>query len=90
MIESNVSGPMHSASHMTEWTRCPHCGAVAEIRRRVVLQSTAGPVEHVDVICVARHIFLLPTAMLDRAADPSPVLPSLYPHASAVLPGELF
>ena len=89
MIESNVSGPMQSASHTTEWTRCPQCGAVAEIRRRVVLQSTAGPVEHVDVICVTRHIFLLPIAMLDQSADTSPVLPPLYPHASAVLPGEL-
>lgn len=34
------------AGGITEWTRCPQCGAVAEIRRRDVLQSTAGPLEH--------------------------------------------
>lgn len=45
-------------------TRCPQCGAPAEIERRAVLESTDGPVEHAAVRCVARHWFLLPTEEL--------------------------
>jgi hypothetical protein len=51
---------------LPELTNCPDCGAPAEITRRVVLESTDGPVEHVGVRCVQRHIFLMPTFLLDR------------------------
>ena len=41
---------------------CPerHCGAPAEVFDIVVLASTAGPVRHVRVRCVRRHLFLMP------------------------------
>ena len=39
----------------------PDCGVPAEVLYRTVLCSTDGPVEHVKVQCLARHIFLLPT-----------------------------
>lgn len=55
-------------------TRCPQCGAAAEIERRAVLESTDGPIEHATVRCVARHWFMLPTAELEhriRAASQS-------------------
>jgi hypothetical protein len=48
-----------------QWTACPARRAVAEIRHRRVLPSTAGPVEHVGVLCVARHTFLVPVDALD-------------------------
>lgn len=51
---------------LPELTSCPECGATAEITRRDVLESTDGPVEHVGVRCVQRHIFLMPTFLLDR------------------------
>lgn len=47
-----------------DWTVCPQCGAVAEVRWRAVLDSTDGPVEHAQVVCLHRHWFLLPTAAL--------------------------
>ena len=47
-------------------TTCPECGAPAEITDRDVLESTDGPVEHVRVVCVRRHWFLLSTASLAR------------------------
>jgi hypothetical protein len=50
----------------TQLTRCPHCGALAEIERRCVLESSDGPVEHAKVRCVLDHNFLLPTASLAR------------------------
>jgi hypothetical protein len=43
---------------------CPECGEPAEIQWRAVLESTDGLVEHVRILCVGRHWFLLPTAML--------------------------
>jgi hypothetical protein len=49
-------------------TVCPECAGVAEIRWRVVLAGTTGPVEHVRILCIRQHWFLLPTAALDRAA----------------------
>jgi hypothetical protein len=39
---------------------CPGCGAPAEVVDRMLLPSTAGPVEHVKVLCVLRHSFLMP------------------------------
>jgi hypothetical protein len=49
-------------------TGCPEetCHVPAEITHRFVLASTDGPVEHVTVRCVARHVFLLPVARLAR------------------------
>ena len=47
-------------------TTCPECGAPAEVTDRSVLESTDGPVEHVRVVCVRRHWFLMSTATLDR------------------------
>ena len=75
MAEKNASDPAVHAGGIIEWTQCPQCGAVAEIRRRDVLSSTAGPLEHVGIICVARHSFLLPAAVLDRT--PSVGVPSM-------------
>jgi hypothetical protein len=51
-----------------ELTVCPQCREPAEIQWRAVMSSTDGPVEHAKVLCVRRHWFLLPTAMLDRHA----------------------
>ena len=49
---------------------CPECSAPAEVVDRFALPSTDGPVEHVEVACLARHRFLLPATSL-------PVLPSV-------------
>lgn len=48
-------------------TRCPECGAPAEIWDRHVLESTDGPIEHVRVRCVTSHLLFMPAAGL---ADP--------------------
>ncbi len=47
-------------------TLCPECGALAEVQRREVLDSTDGPIEHAKVSCLRRHWFLLPVAALER------------------------
>jgi hypothetical protein len=52
-------------------TTCPDCGAPAEVTDRFALESTDGPMEHVRVVCVRRHWFLLATASLDRARQPA-------------------
>jgi hypothetical protein len=48
-------------------TECPHeaCDVVAEITRRVVLESTHGPVEHVHTQCLRGHWFYLPVQWLE-------------------------
>ena len=43
---------------------CPECAAPAEIVDRFALPSTHGAVEHVKVLCLARHWFLLPVGSL--------------------------
>lgn len=53
------------------FTTCPECSEIAEIRDRFVLPSTDGPVEHVQLLCIRRHSFVLPNANLERAAAPS-------------------
>ncbi len=46
-------------------TTCPECGNAAEITSRDVLESTDGPIEHVKVVCVAHHWFVMPVASLE-------------------------
>jgi predicted nucleic acid-binding Zn-ribbon protein len=46
---------------------CPECGATAEITDRFRLPSTAGPVDHVTVNCVAGHHFRMPADDLTDA-----------------------
>ncbi len=53
-------------------THCPECGLVAEVRDRVVIESTDGPVEHAHVSCVDRHRFWLPVGYLARTPEPAP------------------
>jgi hypothetical protein len=45
-------------------TSCPQCHQPAEIQWRTVLDSTDGPVEHVKILCLQRHWFLLPVATI--------------------------
>lgn len=49
---------------MIDTTICPECGELAEVQDRDVLESTDAPVEHVKVLCVRRHWFLLPAERL--------------------------
>lgn len=48
-------------------TTCPQCLAPAEVQRRTVLGSTSGPLEHVKLMCVRRHWFLMPVFLLEAA-----------------------
>lgn len=57
---------------LPQLTCCPDCGAPAEITRRAVLESTDGPIEHVGVRCVRKHVFLLPTFLLARLVQSQP------------------
>jgi hypothetical protein len=50
-----------------EITTCPECGSPAEVRARSVWDSTAGPIEHIRIECVARHWFLMSVASLAAA-----------------------
>jgi hypothetical protein len=43
---------------------CPDCGLPAEVIERFTLASTAGPVEHVGLSCIAGHAFRLATDRL--------------------------
>jgi hypothetical protein len=43
---------------------CPECGLPATVTVRARLSSTSGPVEHVDVHCVAKHRFVGPADTL--------------------------
>ena len=61
-----------------ELTNCPECGAVAEVQWRTDLESTAGYVEHVKVLCLNRHGFFLPAEAL-AVAGPVPGLPVARP-----------
>jgi hypothetical protein len=45
-------------------TACPACAAPAEVLSRFLLASTAGPVEHVRLQCIRRHLFVTPVAAL--------------------------
>lgn len=54
-------------------TLCPDetCRLPAEVADRFVLTSTSGPIEHVTIRCVARHLFTVPVHRL--APDQVPV-----------------
>lgn len=56
---------------MIDVTSCPECGELAEVQERDVLASTGDPVEHVKILCVNRHWFLMPAETLsqDRSRD---------------------
>ncbi len=47
---------------------CPDCAAPAEVVDRFALPSTDGDVEHVKLMCLSRHRFLLPAAALPAPA----------------------
>ena len=40
---------------------CPHCGAPAEVTERFWLDSTDGPIQHLQTICLSKH-WLTPRA----------------------------
>jgi hypothetical protein len=46
---------------MLEIIACPQCGAPAEITDRFWLDSTDGPIQHLQTICVSKH-WLTPRA----------------------------
>jgi hypothetical protein len=46
---------------------CPDCGAPAEIVWRTELASTDGQIEHLDVRCVRRHSFFMPSEHLEAS-----------------------
>lgn len=49
---------------------CPECGVTAEVTQHFSLASTAGPVGHIALNCIAGHRFLMPADELppDRQA----------------------
>ena len=57
-------------------TRCPEAGChlPAEITDRFVLQSTDGPIEHVKIYCLGKHIFVMPVERLLPIEQPAPRL----------------
>ena len=56
---------------------CPECGGVAEVVTRFSLGSTDGPVEHVRLVCVMRHGFVMPAQRVTPwpVADPVSTAP---------------
>jgi DNA-directed RNA polymerase specialized sigma24 family protein len=61
------SGPTRDVKEsVMQLTSCPGCAGPAEIVDRHVLESTDGPIEHVQVRCVERHHYFLPAAALGR------------------------
>jgi hypothetical protein len=65
---------------------CPTCAAPAEVEWSSSLDSSAGPVEHVKIRCVAKHWFLLPRDMLTTPAlEPAPADESSAPRATSTV-----
>ncbi len=54
-----------------QFVTCPECHSPGEVLDRFVMASTDGPIEHVRVVCVLRHWFLLPAATLERLSRPA-------------------
>ncbi|HEY2950675.1 MAG TPA: hypothetical protein VGJ53_20120 [Micromonosporaceae bacterium] len=56
-----------------QFTQCPDpaCDAVAEIVDRFALPSTDGCIEHVKVLCLHRHWFMLPVSSLKPIPAPA-------------------
>ena len=50
---------------------CPACGLPAEITDRFTLDGAPAPVEHVKVVCVTRHWFVLPADQLRAPSIPA-------------------
>jgi hypothetical protein len=48
---------------------CPACGLPAEITDRFTLGGAPEPVEHVKLVCVARHWFTIPVDHLRAEAS---------------------
>jgi hypothetical protein len=47
------------------WVVCPECAHPAEVTWRSEVRSTDGPIEHVKILCLMRHRFLLPSERLE-------------------------
>jgi hypothetical protein len=67
----------------TDMVVCPQCGNVAAVEWRDVAGSTAGPVEHVKIHCLAGHRFLMLAERLtpvpEATADARPGRPAPVP-----------
>jgi hypothetical protein len=46
---------------------CQDCGRQAVVQWRAWIDSTDGQVEHVKIICLGKHWFLLPARSLDAS-----------------------
>lgn len=55
---------------MLEIIACPQCGAPAEITQRFWLDSTDGPIQHLQTICVSKH-WLTPRAEMVHQQRPA-------------------
>jgi hypothetical protein len=40
---------------MLEILPCPRCGAPTELTQRLWLDATAGPIQHLQTICLSKH-----------------------------------
>lgn len=56
---------------MLELIWCPDCGRPAEVLRRDWIGSTHGPVEHLQVRCLDRHVYFLAAAYVVPAEQPA-------------------
>jgi hypothetical protein len=53
-----------------ELTTCPRCQLPAEVRERWVMESTEGPIEHLDIFCILGHSFRAAVDILQRPVAP--------------------
>ena len=60
---SNNAGPAPGSL-----VECPSCGLPAEITARFTLAGAPEPVEHVKVVCIRRHWYVLPGDMFAVSA----------------------
>jgi hypothetical protein len=70
---------------------CPGCSQPAEVVRRTHLCSTDGPIEHVFLLCLIGHVFLMPaaglTSMCSRLPAEDAPRPDLRSDANSELRG---